>query len=149
MNNFPNTHKHHLAQAVLETQIGGSWKSTWGKCYYVPVLFFSRRSILAADWHSAGPDELLVSLSTAISSSYDTIHLCPELRFPFYIQMKDRSKTAVVTLANSLNTGISVFFLHMPSSSAKLRKGLSSTVHLVGNQGNTIRGMFLKLPSSD
>lgn len=82
----------------------------------------------------------------AILCSYDTIHLCPELTLPLHVQMKDRSETVEVAWADSLNTS----FLHISSSSAKLRKGLSSTVHLVGNQTEipTIRGMFLKLPSS-
>lgn len=66
--------------------------------------------------------------------------------------MKDRSETeAEVAWANSLNAEISTFFLSKSSSLAKLRMGLSSTAVLVGNQREilTIRGMFLKHPSSD
>jgi len=159
LNKFPkeksievkNTREPYLARVVFETQVGGSWKSTWGKCYYMPVLFFSRDLLPATDWDGAWLDEHLVSLSTAILCSDDTIHLCPYLTFPLHTQMKDRSETVEVAWANSLNTGMSICFPHISSSSAKLRKGLSSTVHLAGNQREilTIRGMFLKLPSSD
>lgn len=54
MNKFPkgnskevkNTHEPHLAGAVFETQISGSCKSFWLKCYFFLLLSFSKHSLL-------------------------------------------------------------------------------------------------------
>lgn len=112
-----NTHQPYLAQVVFETQIGRSWQGTQGKCYYTPVLFFSRHLLLATDRKTAWLDGHLVRPSTATLYSYDNIHLHPELILPLHIQMKDKSETVEVAQENSFNTGISFrssFCLYLP-----------------------------------